>query len=192
MLYGSLQTQGIHIGDSFFSMRPLKEASPHEIYLRMSSAAKPNAPLKYYADVTGKFIVERKLGEDVEDKLRGRTIVAEKHRLDRKAIYLDAPPVNLNTNKKRKEAPPPARKTAPLPHRKNLAAPAPSQSPRVGSASPLPPTNSSSGDAAQSLRNRLIHCLAIRPRSTETLTRMTNGGNSDKEYFDLLREVCTK
>lgn len=174
-------------------MRPLKEASPHEIYLRTASAAKPNAPLKYYADVTGKFIVQRQLGGDIEDHIRVRTKDAEKERLGRKAIYLDAPPSGLNpagSKKRSKEAASTStRNTVPLP-RRNLAPPISSQShshsPR---ASPLPSNSSNNSDAAISLRNRVVHCLAVTSRSTENLARMTNGGNADKDFLDLLNEV---
>ncbi|KAF7376061.1 hypothetical protein MSAN_00020900 [Mycena sanguinolenta] len=67
---------GISIGDAFFPMRPVKENYPHDLYLRASSAAKPMAPLKLYANITGKFTVERDLAQ-VQDIIRTTTLAAE-------------------------------------------------------------------------------------------------------------------
>jgi RNA polymerase II elongation factor ELL len=89
-------------------MRTQKENSSHELYLRVSSASKPTVPLKNYANVTAKFVVERELDEKVTDKVRTQTIEAEKQRTERKAIMLDAPPTlgpTATTAKKRKAQP---------------------------------------------------------------------------------------
>ncbi|KAH7919416.1 hypothetical protein BV22DRAFT_861485 [Leucogyrophana mollusca] len=77
------ENSGIHIGETFFAMRSLKESTPHEIYLRVTSAANPMAPLQLYANVTGKFIVERQLVEKVTDKARQQIRVAEEGRSER-------------------------------------------------------------------------------------------------------------
>lgn len=173
-------------------MNPLQEDSPHEIYLRTASVAKPNAPLKYYADITGKFMVRRELKEDVEDRMRGRTMVAEKQRLERHAIFLNTPPPDLDASgvsKKRKDTAP--KKAVAIP-RRPVAPPTSSQSSRISS--PLPPqSGSGSAETVQPLRNRLIHCLAVEPRTTDDLLRMVYGAGSvasaHSEFLDLLKEV---
>lgn len=88
-------------------MKPNAETMPHELYLRTSSAAKPNMPLKLNALITGKFMVERELDPKLQNKIRGRVIEAEKQRTERKTIILENPPntkVAKNT-KKPKPAP---------------------------------------------------------------------------------------
>ena len=63
------------------------------------------APLKLYANVTGKFTVERELGEKVQDKVRDRTQVAEKQRTERKVQMLDSPLDIPRVNGKKRKAP---------------------------------------------------------------------------------------
>ncbi|KAG9316843.1 hypothetical protein JVU11DRAFT_2913 [Chiua virens] len=84
---------GIYIGDAFFPMRPQKESSPHELYIRAASAAKPMAPLKLCANVIGKFMVERQLGDKATGKVRQQTLVAKQQHLERQAILLEHPPI---------------------------------------------------------------------------------------------------
>ncbi|KAI6040202.1 hypothetical protein EDC04DRAFT_2894202 [Pisolithus marmoratus] len=83
-----------------------QESTPHEIYLRTSSAAKPNAPLKLYANVIGKFMVERQLGAKVTDGVRQRTMEAKKAHSERQAILLDRPPIPIPTTKHTKRKTP--------------------------------------------------------------------------------------
>ncbi|KAJ7647435.1 hypothetical protein FB45DRAFT_893428 [Roridomyces roridus] len=96
---------GIHIGDTFFPMRPLKENSPHDLYLRASSASKPMAPLKLYANITGKFTVERDL-RDIEDSIRSATLDAKKVKEGRTITVLETlPDIPSTQSKKRKKDP---------------------------------------------------------------------------------------
>src|ERR1700729_530421 len=126
-------------------MRPLREGSPHELYLRSSSAAKPMAPLKLYANVTGKFTVERELGEKVQDKVRDRTQVAEKQRTERKVQMLDSPLDIPRVNGKKRKAPSVSssllKKAAHNDHIRNVSSVSTVPS-RV--ASPLPPSRGAS------------------------------------------------
>ncbi|KAH7888931.1 hypothetical protein F5I97DRAFT_1925479 [Phlebopus sp. FC_14] len=162
---------GIYIGETFFPMRPQKESSPHEIYLRTSLAAKPNAPLKLYANVIGKFMVERQLGEKVTDKVRQQTMVAKQQHLERQAILLDQPPIPVTKNKRKL----PGSGTV---VRKSAA----SDQLRVPSSSAIPPRkvsplpqNPPSTKANSDVRRRLVHCLAIQPRLAEDAIRMVGG-----------------
>jgi RNA polymerase II elongation factor ELL len=179
-------------------MRPLKEGTPHELYLRSSSAAKPMAPLKLYANVTGKFTVERELGEKVQDKVRDRTQVAEKQRTERKVQMLDSPPDIPSVNGKKRKAPSASsallKKAAHNDHIRNVSVSAASPS-RV--ASPLPPTTPQPTPAAtkdSSVRKRMVQYLAISSHTTDEVMRAIGGADCDsatrRGLFDILCNVC--
>jgi RNA polymerase II elongation factor ELL len=175
--------QGIHIGDTFFPMRPIKEATPHELYLRLPSTAKPMAPLRLHANIIGKFMVERELGEKVTDKVRDRTLVAEKQRLERKAIMLDTPPtLSAPNGKKRKTQPPSSMFRNPVKSVASSSAP-----PLSRVAVPLP------AEEISGARMRLIHCLAISPRLSDDVLRLVGGANatasSRQDLLAILHEV---
>ncbi|KAJ7287622.1 hypothetical protein C8J57DRAFT_1284446, partial [Mycena rebaudengoi] len=151
---------GIYIADTFFPMRPLKENSPHDLYLRASSASKPMAPLKLYANITGKFAVEQDLSK-IEEKIRATTHKADTLRKANALTLLDAPPSDLysstNTKKKNKKEPT-AMFTKPIPQpRPSTAARAPSPLP------PLPPA------ASSATRTAVIKLLAVRERTLDEL-----------------------
>ncbi|KAI0374174.1 hypothetical protein BV20DRAFT_1118773 [Pilatotrama ljubarskyi] len=185
------KTPGLYINDTFYPVRHDQENGPHELYLRMASAQKPMAPLKLYANVIGKFMVERQLGEKVEGTVRDRTLEAEKLRTERKAIYLETPP-NLNypgaKAKGRKDAPPlrrPAVASATSSARASrVASPLPGSSSHAnGSTNEVPPTKA-----------RLIHCLALKPRTAEGVITMCAGRDPTpqmkKELISLLHTVA--
>ncbi|KAG1870238.1 hypothetical protein DFJ58DRAFT_765245 [Suillus subalutaceus] len=183
---------GIYIGETFFPMRPLKESTPHEIYLRTSSAAKPNAPLKLYANVMGKFIVDRQLGEKVTDKVRQQTIEAKKQHSERQTIMLDAPLMSAAGTKNLKRKAPGSgtvvRKSA---QRDTLRTPAAS-TPVTRKISPIPQAASSKANA--DIRRRLIHFLAVEPRETDLAVSRVCGNNCDDtakaNLLSILEEVA--
>ncbi|KAG2111164.1 uncharacterized protein F5147DRAFT_686586 [Suillus discolor] len=185
-------TPGIYIGGTFFPMRPLKESSPHEIYLRTSSAAKPNAPLKLYANVMGKFIVDRQLGEKVTDKVRQQTIEAKKQHSERQTIMLDAPLISAAGTKNLKRKTPGSgtvvKKSA---QRDTLHTPAAS-TPAARKISPIPQTVSSKANA--DIRRRLIHFLAVENRETDLTVARVCGSNCDASaranLLSILEEVA--
>jgi hypothetical protein len=184
--------QGIHIGDKFFPMKGQKEDRKHEIYLHTVTPAKPNAPMKLYAEVTGKFTVNDKDMERLSGKLRDAREKEEKARSSRQTIMLDEPPkikkataTSSSSSKKSTGATSMFRK--PVPHSQLTQASVASTSGanaavvrRVPSTatsraqSPLqPPASSSSGsssttttpptvDIDPALRSRLIQLLAVR------------------------------
>jgi len=158
-------------------MESQPENSPHELYLRASSAAKPMAPLKLSANVIGKFTVGRELDQKVEDKVRGSTLLAQKKRTERTAIMLDTPPPttapSANRNKKRNQQ---------SALRKPVQ-PSATVSPSV----PIP-----TGKELP-VRSRLIHCLALTPRVADDAIKLVGGPACDaslrKTLLDLLEEV---
>jgi RNA polymerase II elongation factor ELL len=178
-------------------MRSLKETSPHELYLRLASAAKPMAALRLHGNVVGKFTVERELGEKVQDKVRDRTLVAEKQRLERKAILLDTPP-DLSPAKNGKKRKPSSTSTArnAAKSRNELL---PSLKVPSSQTIPRPTTPRPSGQPSpnkDNLRdpfNRVVHCLAQRPRSPDDVIRLVGGSGASsvlkRELLDILREV---
>ncbi|KAG1762898.1 hypothetical protein EDD22DRAFT_889486 [Suillus occidentalis] len=183
---------GIYIGETFFPMRPLKESSPHEIYLRTSSAAKPNAPLKLYANVMGKFIVDRQLGEKVTDKVRQQTIEAKKQHAERQTIMLDAPLISAAGTKNLKRKTPGSgtvvKKGA---QRDTLRTPAAS-TPVSRKISPMPQTATSKANA--DIRRRLIHFLAVEDREADLTVSRVCGRDCDAmaraNLLNILEEVA--
>jgi len=154
-------------------MRPLKESTPHELYLRVSSVAKPMAPLRLYANVTGKFTVERELGEKVKDKLRDR--ILEQKRAERRTVMVPGlpqhefyvPPVPLQFSDPPRSAP--ARVASPLP--------------------PAPPK-----EVCVPVHKRIIRCLALNPHLTadaviKKVAGPNCGQNEKKELMVVINEV---
>ncbi|KAJ6593804.1 hypothetical protein B0H19DRAFT_1092071 [Mycena capillaripes] len=178
---------GISIGDAFFPMRPLKENWPHDLYLRASSATKPMAPLKLYANITGKFTVERDLVK-VQDKIRSTTLGAEKIRKERGITVLDTPPADLSSSqsgKKRKA--PPANSSL---FRKPIAQPRPSTSTAARAPSPLPPATSSA--ISSPLRTAVVRALAVKERSFDELVRLIPGENDVEKRKRKLAELLNQ
>ncbi|KIY44343.1 hypothetical protein FISHEDRAFT_77546 [Fistulina hepatica ATCC 64428] len=96
----------LHIGGSQFSLRPIREACPHEIYLQMVQHGRTSAPLKLYANVSGKFSVERQfVDEKLEEKNRESTLDAKKHRAEGRTTIID-PPAALSSAKTKKRKDP--------------------------------------------------------------------------------------
>lgn len=161
-------------------MKPVKESSPHELYLRASSAARPNVPLRLNAIITGKFLVERELDPKVQDKVRDRTIQAEKQRTERATIILEnglPPPKPPKALKKAKNI---TRRIPPV-----SSTPVPVRPPKK--LSPLP---QSLTDRDATVRTRVVHCLALKHRNTFEVARLV--GLSDDiidELNVLLDEV---
>lgn len=167
-------------------MRPQQESSAHELYLRAASTAKPMAPLKLYANVIGKFMVERQLGDRVTDKVRQQTMVAKQQHMERQAILLDQPPIPASAAKNAKRKTPGSgtvvKKT---PTSEQLRPPS-------STAASLP-QNTPSTKASADVRRRLVHCLAISPRLSEDAVKMVGGANistsARKDLLALLAEV---
>ncbi|KIK27576.1 hypothetical protein PISMIDRAFT_8008 [Pisolithus microcarpus 441] len=185
---------GIYIGETFYAMRAQQESSSHEIYLRTSSAAKPNAPLKLYANVIGKFMVERQLVAKVTDGVRQRTLEAKKAHSERQAILLEQPPIPTPATKHAKRKTPGSgtvikKAVAPV---DQLRVPSTSSAP-LRKVSPLP-QNPPSSRANADVRRRLVHCLAIQPRLSDDAVRMVGGANisvqAREELLRLLEEVA--
>ena len=157
----------------------------------------------------------RELGEKDEATVRDRTIEAEKHRTERKAIYLDKPPdlgQPAKTKKKKDAArrlgtssaskpsasstpsytgPP---KASPLPSSSATRA-APAASSRDASsskASPLPPPPSRASLQpidTSSTRARLIHCIAVKPRTGKEVLSLCGGKDSSPETRSELKTL---
>lgn len=183
-------------------MAPSKENAEHELYLRATSAAKPNAPLKLHAIVTGKFRVERQLNGTIEDKIRDRTQVAETQRTERKVLMLDAPPAVSRVKPKKSKALPPAtmmiKKAAHNDHIRNTSVVASVVPSRV--MSPMPPTPTTPtafvmppAPKDSPIRRRMLQCLSASPRTTEEVMRAVGGADCDsskrRQLTELLDEV---
>ncbi|PCH36123.1 hypothetical protein WOLCODRAFT_140232 [Wolfiporia cocos MD-104 SS10] len=193
---------GIYVGDTFFPMSLLmKEEAPHELYLRTIVANRPSTSLKLHATVTGRLEVERQFDQKVGDKVRKTRIDAEQQRTERKIVTLDAPPVDLGKASgkgaaKKRAAPKRPAHTQPNSLSVTSSA-ARGASPRTvapastRSASQAPAGGSSS---AKSLRARLIHFLALEPRTVKDILSKVLGGGADdamkRELKALMSELA--
>jgi RNA polymerase II elongation factor ELL len=174
-------------------MRPLKEGTPHELYLRVSSAAKPMAPLKLYANVIGKFTVERELQEKIQAQLRDRTREEEKLRRGHKTQWLETPPDLHTTNGKKRKAPQASMfRKPPTDFLRPGNASTPSSA-RPLSPAPLP--SSSTKESFAPTRKRLIQCLAVSERTTDEAVKLVGGGDPDsswrRDFMNLLGDVSS-
>ncbi|CAL1706648.1 unnamed protein product [Somion occarium] len=186
---------GLWIAGKFFSMNSQPENSPHELYLRTSTASKPNAPLKLQANIIGKFVVNRELDQRLQNKLRGSAAAAEKQREERQIQILDEPPIMSKPGaKKAKEAAgtKKTRKTG------TTVTTVKSTTTRDRSFSPSLPAEEKNykviGDP--STRRRLVHCLAIQPRDTIEVVNMVGGKDCDaatkNELFQILKTCAVR
>jgi len=172
-------------------MRPLKEDAPHELYLRITSANKPSASVKHYANVTGKFTVDREIGENITGKLREKASDAAKQRDEHRTIFIDAPPPPPTNPKKRKDHASTMFRNIVRPAdqaRLNAAMSSSAAPARVPS--PAPPKAKTS-DAA--MRKRLVHFLAVSERPRDMIVKMVAGADCDvstrRELLQVLDEV---
>jgi len=170
------------VGDAFFPTQPAPENAVHDIWIRAASARLKNPPLKYYAKVVGKFVVQRDRIEEIGDKIGRSRKDAEELRQQRKIQMIDRPPADILKAGKRKDVK--SKKPAPTP-----AAQRPTSTPSSNTTSSGTSTSSLGSD----FRSRLIQCLATSPRTTEDSIKLLLGRkpNPDtrKEFIKLLAEV---
>lgn len=170
------------MGDAFFPTKPAPENAVHDIYIRATSARQKNPPLKYYAKVVGKFVVQRDRVEVIGDKIGRSRKDAEEQRQQRKIQMID-PAVVLNAGKRKDVK---SKKPAPT---QALQRPTPTPSSNTSSSS----TPSSSSSLGNDFRSRVIQCLATSPRTTEESIKLLLGRNPNpdtrKEFLRLLAEV---
>lgn len=178
--------QGMYIGDTYFQMRYSEETTQNDLYLRTSSAAKKNAPLKLYANVVGKFSVERVLGNDVRDKVRESTQDAANQRNSRTTVFIEKPPDLPSTGAKKRKDPPASMFRKPLrPSDKPKPAPVPplvSKLPPIQRDAPISP-----------LRKHIVRLLALSEKTAEEIMSSLNASErnppSRREIHDLLDQV---
>lgn len=172
-------------------MQHSQENTIHELYLRASSATKKTAPLRLYANVVGKFAVERELADDLRDKIRESTQDAAAQRNNRTTVLLETPP-DLPTTASRKRKEPPASSNM---FRKPLRpADKPKPVPAVASKPPVASTSTQRDrDALVSLRKRMIQCLAVMERTEETVIKLVAGNDptasARRDVRDVLEQV---
>ncbi|KAI0085057.1 hypothetical protein BDY19DRAFT_967795 [Irpex rosettiformis] len=191
---------GLYVGEKFFSMRPHTENSPHELYMRSVPPSNKNtAPLRFYANVVGKFMVERELGSRVESVIRDKTAAAEKQRTERKTIMLDAPPPSAPPVKASKKKNTTTKKQNAVTSSRTMSTASSAQASRMVSPRPPPmpapsPRSAAPSIASDSDRARLIHFLALNPRTLTEVMRSVGGIEEDQPFrqdlIDLLKAVA--
>lgn len=189
-------TQGIHIESKFFPMQGVRESTPHELYLRSALASKVNAPLKLYADIAGKFHVERKLTGKAESKVQQSTADARKTKTEGRIVLLDNPPAHPSSTTKTKSS-------APAKKRKQVvSAPIAATVKRVpirvkneGSSAargPSPPhslPSSQSSPVPPAIRAQMIHLLAKGSRTKEDVLTQVGGPDASQSLRVQLNEL---
>lgn len=183
-------------------MRSQPENVDHELYLRSVHPQKPGqAPLKLMANIVGKFTVERQLGARVESAVRDRTQQAEKQKQERKIELLDEPlpyvaGSKATQNKKSKQASKPQRSTpagfAQPDTLRSVSGSSSLQTSRV--ASPRPSPRPPSFGSTEPTRSRLIHCVAMMPRTSDEIYTIVAGSNPvlHNEVATIFKEVRIK
>jgi RNA polymerase II elongation factor ELL len=178
-----LYPQGIHIASTFFPMKGDRESTPHELYLRAAPASKINAPLKLYANITGRFtVVERELNGKTESKVQQSTADAQKTKSERRIVVLENPPALASSATKSKSSAPAKKRkaavSAPIattirrvPHviraKNEGSSAATGQSP--------PRSLPSSSPVSPAIRAQMIHLLAKGPRTKEDVITQIGG-----------------
>ncbi|CAK5281462.1 unnamed protein product [Mycena citricolor] len=166
---------GFVIGGQFFPMRSTNEGQPHDLYLRASSAAKPMAPLKLYANITGRFTVERDL-DKIQTKMRSATRGAKEARHE--IMMLDKP---LPTAQKKKKAP----GTSTAMFRNPVQQPRASASTRP--VSPSPPVTT----VSSAVRFAVLKFMAIKERTLDEVLAIFPRDDDDsrrREIHQLLSQ----
>lgn len=179
-------------------MRGVQESTPHELYLRSALASKINAPLKLYADIAGKFTVERELNGKTESKVQQSTADAQKTKSERRIVLLDNPPaLTPSATKSKSSAPPKKRKPA-------VSAPIAATVRRVphvvrakyeGSSAAHPQSpphslpSSQSSPVPPAMRAQMIHLLAKGPRTKEAVLSQVGGPSASESLRVQLNEL---
>ncbi|KIP11560.1 hypothetical protein PHLGIDRAFT_124712 [Phlebiopsis gigantea 11061_1 CR5-6] len=177
----------LYIGDACFTMRSadIGETS-QELYVRMLQANKAGAaPLKLQGNIVGRFAVERELGEKVEKDIRERSHQLEKSKHDRTIQRLNEIPKDLAPTKTQVKSKKPTKVTKSTPAGHAPTDPSRSastslQPSRVASQRPSPRPSNPSADTARShqvptTRSRLLHYVALHPRTGEEIMRNVAG-----------------
>jgi RNA polymerase II elongation factor ELL len=177
-------------------MRGVPESTQHELYLRSALASKINAPLKLYADIAGKFTVDRELNGKAESKVHQSTADAQKSKSGGRIRLLEAPPTLKSSIKTKSSAPPKKRKTtvsAPIaatvkrvPVRvKNEG----SSAARGQSPPPALPTSQSTSTVSPVMRAHMIHLLAKGSRTKEDVLTQVGGPDASESLRVQLNEL---
>ncbi|KAF8159538.1 hypothetical protein B0H34DRAFT_796776 [Crassisporium funariophilum] len=188
---------GIYVGDTYFPMRHQQETTIHELYLRASSATKKTAPMKLYANVIGKFAVERELDDEVRDKIRESTQDAVNQRNTRTTMFIETPP-DLPTNNKKRKKPPASifqKPVRPIDKPRNTPVPPPiANPPNTNRTADVPPQPQREREGSVPLRKRMVHCLATSERTEDQVVRLVGGSDCSqslrREIHDILDQVA--
>ncbi|KAH8828329.1 hypothetical protein DL96DRAFT_1170089 [Flagelloscypha sp. PMI_526] len=164
-------TPGLYISDSFYSMQPIKEESRHELYLRAASQSKPNAPLKLFANITGKCSVDR-LATEPERSDAG-SVPRKKKEKESVSMFRKPARPSASTSVTATIVTAPSASSSSSAIRPSLP-PAPSRRPAAAAPEAAIPSTNLSMD----LRSRMIHCLALHERPIEVLTKAVGAETS--------------
>lgn len=175
-------------------MAHLPENAIHELYLRTSSASKKNAPLKLYANLSGKLTAEMKeIGDELRDKIRESTQGAAAQKSSRATVFMPTPDPQPSS-KKRKE-----HSSSNMFHKplksvpKVVKAPIPSSTPPPTQKNLTSPATMAPQSSGVPFRRRFIQCLARGEKQEDDLFKLLRitdrNSNLRSEMLNLLDEV---
>ena len=176
-------------------MRGVQESTPHELYLRSALASKVNAPLKLYADIAGKFTVERELNGKTESRVQQSTADARKTKTERRIVLLDNPPTLSSAAKTKSSAPAKKRKPAVSAPIAATVKRVPIRAKNEGSSAargPSPPQSlpsSQSSPVPPAIRAQMIHLLAKGPCTKEDVLAQVGGPDASGSLRVQLNEL---
>ena len=178
-------------------MRGVQESTPHELYLRSALASKINAPLKLYADIAGKFNVERELNGKAESKVHQSTADAQKTKSERRIVVLDNP-LTLTPSATKTKPSAPAKKRKPAVSATTtvrrvqhvIRAKYEGSSVARGQQPPPHPLPSSQASPVSSaIRAQMVHLLAKGPRTKEDVLTQVGGSDASESLRVQLNEL---
>jgi RNA polymerase II elongation factor ELL len=183
-------SQGIHIGDEFFPTEFAREKRTHEIFSLASNKAQ--GPLRHYASVEGNILVKRVLNDRISSRVKKSSEASEKKAKARPIQILDTPPATGRSGSKVPKKKAAATKPASLQAR-NASMPlttgasisstrngSTSTTPgRVNSPLPSPIPKPVLTDNQNYIRYRLIHFLALTPKTSADVFRNIGGPTCD-------------
>ena len=177
LCYYLTPTQGIHIGTKFFATEFARSSRFHEIFTQASN--KSRAPLRHFASVEGNVLVKRELDAKISGQVRESTEKSQRQAKARPIQMIDTPPApNKKTasklTKKSKANGKPAMVQNTLSNKNSIITP-------TRNASPLPPqtpkANPVINETQSLMRYRLIHLLAVNPKTSADAIRIIGGEN---------------
>lgn len=171
-------------------MQTFSETAPHELYLRSAPPNKPSTPLKLYANITGKILVERELDTRIEGRVRESTTQAAKAQKSKGIRRIEGTPATVQspttssfgTSKKNGKKTGSGVTVKPAPRTQEIKAR------NEGSPLARSPVTATSFDDHPA-RAQMIRCLAVQSRTAAEAIKAVGGASISESYAKELAEL---